>query len=260
MKQPDKLRPPNPTPNPTKDPFFSLLSTNVLLLHHQENFSTNKRKNTHIEGCSVYCQKERNIWVGRTHSIQQQHHDITVVTITVMSIYLSVTLPFPQPYYHRLKLKLPKSNHPISAAITKTKTAKDRHYRTHWIRQKKRRKELEGAKTATDPSVVWVLENAKTSSNSSSRTLDEFFQNLPPGQSSILTPAKLHNTIPKPFAVVVKCDLAVSIQIGNLPRCMNLSSEERTGNARRRRQRRRRRAYALPLFNEKDEDRNLQNS
>jgi hypothetical protein len=48
-----------------------------------------------------------------------------------MSIYLSVTLPFPQPYYHRLKLKLPKSNHPISAAITKTKTAKDRHYRTH---------------------------------------------------------------------------------------------------------------------------------
>jgi hypothetical protein len=40
------------------------------------------------------------------------------------------------------------------------------------------------------------------------------------GQSSILTPAKLHNTIPKPFAVVVKCDLAVSIQIGNLPRCM----------------------------------------
>lgn len=110
-----------------KGSLLLLLSTNVLLRHHQQNFSTNKRKNTHIEGCSVCCQKERNI-----HSIQQQqHHEITVVTITVISIYLSVTLPFPQPYYHRLKLKLPKSNQPISAAITKTKTAKDRHYRTH---------------------------------------------------------------------------------------------------------------------------------
>jgi hypothetical protein len=114
-----------------KGSLLFLLSTNVLLRHHQQNFSTNKRKNTNIEGCSVCCQKERNILVGRTHSIQQQHHEITVVTITVMSIYLSVTLPFPQPYYHRLKLQLPKSNQPISAAITKTKTAKDKHYRTH---------------------------------------------------------------------------------------------------------------------------------
>jgi hypothetical protein len=114
-----------------KGSLLLLLSTNVLLRHRQQNFSTNKRKNTHIEGCSVCCQKERNILVGRTHSIQQQHHEITIVAITVMSIYLSVTLPFPQPYYHRLKLQLPKSNQPISAAITKTKTAKDRHYRTH---------------------------------------------------------------------------------------------------------------------------------